>query len=52
VTELFLKEILAKETLRESNKYWCAECSRLNEAERSVQYEVLPRIMVLQVSVL
>ena len=48
VTSLFLREILAKETLRENNKYWCAECSRLNEAERSVQYEVLPRIMVLQ----
>ncbi len=39
---------MASETLRENNKYWCAECSRLNEAQRSVQYEVLPRIMVLQ----
>jgi ubiquitin carboxyl-terminal hydrolase 1 len=48
VKDLFLREIMASETLRENNKYWCAECSRLNEAQRSVQYEVLPRIMVLQ----
>lgn len=48
VKDLFLREIMASETLRENNKYWCAECSRLNEAQRSVQYELLPRIMVLQ----
>ncbi len=36
------------ETLRENNKYWCEECGRLNEAQRSVQFEVLPRVMVLQ----
>lgn len=46
--ELFLKQILMSETLRENNKYWCEECSRLNEAQRSVQYELLPRVMVLQ----
>merc|ERR1719323_2160299 len=34
--------------LRENNKYLCAECSRLNEAQRSVQYELLPKILVLQ----
>ena len=46
VKDLFLKQIMASETLRENNKYWCSECSRLNEAQRSVQYELLPRVMV------
>ncbi len=46
--DLFLKQILMSETLRENNKYWCEECGRLNEAQRSVQYELLPRVMVLQ----
>uniref|UniRef100_A0A0K2UGW7 Ubiquitin carboxylterminal hydrolase 1like [Bombus terrestris] n=1 Tax=Lepeophtheirus salmonis TaxID=72036 RepID=A0A0K2UGW7_LEPSM len=46
--ELFLKKIMASETLKENNKYWCEECSRLNEAQRSVTYELLPKIMVLQ----
>ena len=46
--ELFLKQILMSETLRENNKYWCEECSRLNEARRSVQFELLPKVMVLQ----
>lgn len=48
VADLFLKQIMASETLRENNKYLCAECSRLNEAQRSVQYELLPKILVLQ----
>lgn len=48
VKDLFLKQIMASETLRENNKYWCSECSRLNEAQRSVQYELLPQVMVLQ----
>ena len=46
VKDLFLKQIMASETLRENNKYWCSECSRLNEAQRSVQYEILPQVMV------
>ena len=46
VKDLFLKQIMASETLRENNKYWCSECSRLNEAQRSVQYELLPQVMV------
>merc|ERR1719384_1163136 len=48
VADLFLKQIMASETLRENNKYLCAECSRLNEAQRSVQYELLPKVLVLQ----
>jgi len=47
-SELFLSQILMSETLRENNKYWCEECVRLNEAQRSVEYDALPRIMVLQ----
>ena len=46
--DLFLKQILMSETLRENNKYWCEECGRLNEAQRSVQYELLPKVLVLQ----
>ena len=44
----FTSQILASETLRDVNKYWCGECRRLNEAQRSVSYEVLPTVLVLQ----
>jgi ubiquitin carboxyl-terminal hydrolase 1 len=44
----FISRILASETLRDVNKYWCSECSRLNEAQRTVSYEVLPAVLVLQ----
>lgn len=44
----FINRIMASETLREANKYWCSECSRLNEAQRTVSYEVLPTVLVLQ----
>ena len=46
--DLFMKLIMTSETLRENNKYWCEECSRLNEARISVEYEKLPKVMVLQ----
>lgn len=48
VADLFLKQIMASETVRENNKYFCVECSRYNEAQRSVQYELLPKVLVLQ----
>ena len=44
----FTSQILASETLRVVNKYWCSECRRLNEAQRSVSYEALPTVLVLQ----
>jgi len=44
----FTSQILASETLRDVNKYWCSECRRLNEAQRSVSYEVLPIVLILQ----
>ena len=45
---LFTSQILSSEILRSDNKYWCSECRRLNEAQRSVSYEVLPTVLVLQ----
>ena len=37
----FTSQILASETLRDVNKYWCSECRRLNEAQRSRENECL-----------
>ena len=34
--------------LRDSNKFWCERSARYNEARRSVHYEKLPRLLVLQ----
>lgn len=45
---LFTSQILSSEILRSDNKYWCSECRRLNEAQRSVSYDVLPTVLVLQ----
>ena len=45
---LFTSQILSSEILRSDNKYWCSECRRLNEAQRSVSYEVLPTVLILQ----
>jgi ubiquitin carboxyl-terminal hydrolase 1 len=39
---------VTSEYLRDQNKYWCDECVRYNEARRSVTYETLPRLLVLQ----
>lgn len=47
-SNFFLNQILASETVRDGNKYWCSECSRLNEARRTVQYELLPNVLTLQ----
>jgi len=47
-SNFFQAQILASETVRDGNKYWCSECSRLNEARRTVQYENLPNVLVLQ----
>jgi ubiquitin carboxyl-terminal hydrolase 1 len=44
----FTSQILSSEILRSDNKYWCSECRRLNEAQRSVSYDVLPTVLVLQ----
>ena len=46
--DLVLKQIMKSETLRESNKYVCEECRRKNEAQISVHYENLPKVLVLQ----
>lgn len=44
----FTSQILSSEILRSDNKYWCSECRRLNEAQRSVSYDVLPTVLILQ----
>jgi len=44
----FTSQILSSEILRSENKYWCSECQRLNEAQRSVSYDVLPSVLILQ----
>ena len=44
----FTSQILSSEILRSDNKYWCSECRRLNEAQRSVSYSVLPTVLILQ----
>ncbi|GBP58503.1 Ubiquitin carboxyl-terminal hydrolase 1 [Eumeta japonica] len=46
--EPFRSACLSSEYLRDQNKYWCERCLRYNEARRSVAYERLPRLLVLQ----
>lgn len=45
---LYQHACVTSEYLRDQNKYWCDECVRYNEARRSVTYETLPRLLVLQ----
>ncbi|KAK7788598.1 hypothetical protein R5R35_012693 [Gryllus longicercus] len=48
VSEVYQAAIVTSENLRDLNKYWCEQCLRYNEACRSVRYETLPRLLVLQ----
>nr|CAD7196820.1 unnamed protein product [Timema douglasi] len=48
VSEQYQAAIVTSEHLRDGNKYWCEQCLRYNEARRSVRYERLPRLLVLQ----
>ncbi|XP_063230219.1 ubiquitin carboxyl-terminal hydrolase 1 [Bacillus rossius redtenbacheri] len=48
VSEVYQAAIVTSENLRDGNKYWCEQCLRYNEARRSVCYETLPRLLVLQ----
>lgn len=45
---LFASTLMEVDFLRDANKYWCEQCVRYNEARRSVHYEKLPRLLVLQ----
>lgn len=44
----FASTLMEVDFLRDTNKYWCEQCVRYNEARRSVHYEKLPRLLVLQ----
>lgn len=44
----FASTLMEVDFLRDSNKYWCEQCVRYNEARRSIHYEKLPRLLVLQ----
>ncbi|CAH0395728.1 unnamed protein product [Bemisia tabaci] len=48
VSQLYRDSIVMDEFLVESNKYWCEQCCRYNEAKRYVEYETLPRLLTLQ----
>lgn len=45
---VYQQACVTSECLRDQNKYWCDGCARYNEARRSVTYETLPRLLVLQ----
>lgn len=45
---LFATTLMEVDFLRDTNKYWCEQCVRYNEARRSVHYEKLPRLLILQ----
>lgn len=47
INELYRNSIVTEEMLIESNKYWCEECLRYNEAKRCYRFEVLPRLLTL-----
>jgi len=44
----YASTLMEVDFLRDSNKYWCEQCVRYNEARRSVHYEKLPRLLILQ----
>ncbi|XP_055924007.1 ubiquitin carboxyl-terminal hydrolase 1 [Eupeodes corollae] len=41
---------ITREYFREKNKYRCEQCTGYTEAIRSISYEVLPRLLVIQLS--
>jgi len=47
-SSFFASTLMEVDFLRDTNKYWCEQCVRYNEARRSVHYEKLPRLLVLQ----
>ncbi|XP_075231641.1 ubiquitin specific protease 1 [Lycorma delicatula] len=48
VSRVYREAVVTEEYLHETNKYWCEQCLRYNEAKRSVRYESLPRLLTLQ----
>lgn len=47
-SDFYRQACVTTENLRGSNKYWCEQCIRYNEARREVSYERLPNLLVLQ----
>lgn len=47
VNKLYHSAIVNEEYLQDTDKYWCEQCCRYNEAKRSVGYESLPRLLTL-----
>ena len=43
-----LKEYIGKEQLRRGNKFYCDRCNALQEAEKKVILETLPKIVIIQ----
>lgn len=48
MSALYRSAIVTEEFLHDTNKYWCEQCLRYNEAKRCVRFETLPRLLILQ----
>ncbi|XP_014254863.1 ubiquitin carboxyl-terminal hydrolase 1 isoform X2 [Cimex lectularius] len=49
VNKLYQNALVTEEYLHDSNKYWCEQCLRYNEAKRCVKFETLPKLLTLQI---
>uniref|UniRef100_A0A146M471 Ubiquitin carboxyl-terminal hydrolase 1 n=1 Tax=Lygus hesperus TaxID=30085 RepID=A0A146M471_LYGHE len=49
VNKLYQSALVTEEYLHDSNKYWCEQCLRYNEAKRCVKFETLPKLLTLQI---
>ncbi|BES96062.1 ubiquitin specific [Nesidiocoris tenuis] len=49
VNLLYQSALVTEEYLHDSNKYWCEQCLRYNEAKRCVKFETLPKLLTLQI---
>ena len=45
-----LAQFASREQLRGDNKYWCDECGHFTEAERSILFSKLPRVMTVHLN--
>lgn len=48
ISDIYRSFCVTSENLRDTNKYWCEQCVRYNEACNEVSYERLPNLLVLQ----
>ncbi|XP_054280513.1 ubiquitin carboxyl-terminal hydrolase 1-like isoform X1 [Macrosteles quadrilineatus] len=47
VSSLYHSAVITEEYLIDSEKYWCEDCGRYNEARRNISYDTLPRLLIL-----